>query len=89
MIAVWMRSRECSRSPLAWQRESVAMYHPYADRPKPSEVRQFFVERVQPCLPDDRAMPNDGANAVLRGVLSGADLELLEANIQHTILLSL
>lgn len=74
---------------MAWQRESVAMYHPYADRPKASEVRQFFVERVQPCLPEDRAMPNDGANAVLRGVLSPDDLERLEANIQHSILLSL
>jgi len=65
------------------------MYHPYADRPKASEVKQFFVERVAPCLPDDRAMPNDGANAILRGSFSPADLERLEANIQHTILLSL
>lgn len=65
------------------------MYHPYADRPKASEVRQFFIERVEPCLPNDRAMPNDGVNAVLRGLLSSEDLERLEANIQHTILLSL
>ncbi|OUS19517.1 hypothetical protein A9Q95_14705 [Rhodobacterales bacterium 59_46_T64] len=65
------------------------MYHPYAERLKASEAKQFFLDAIKPKMPDDRAMPNDGENTVLRGDLTHADLSLLTSNVQHTILLSL
>ncbi len=65
------------------------MYHPYAARLSASEAKQFFLDSVKPKLPDDRAMPNNGENTVLRDDLTDADLALLTGNIQHTILLSL
>ena len=65
------------------------MLYPNAQRPAPSEARQFFKEQIKPSLLGSRAMPNDGHDTLLRTPFSDDTLDLLASNIQHTILLSL
>ena len=65
------------------------MIYPGESRLDRKNATRFFAEFVRPQLPDDVAMPNDGEDTPLRAPLDTLFVDLVSANTQHCILLSL
>jgi hypothetical protein len=64
------------------------MFYPNAPRMNVVDAKPFFVKKLKPKLPMDRAMKNTGRDSVFRHPLTVQGRAQLAVNLQRTLLLS-